>query len=107
MSEFTKGKWSVKHSETKDAFNVVGNALGGRYKIARCPYNKVRVDGQLSERYNGQEIKEAKANAQLISHAPQMIEMLQMVVMDLEERGHAYGDIYTMSKQLIQQATTI
>lgn len=31
----------------------------------------------------------------------ELVEMLEMVVMDLEERGRAYGDIYTMSKNLI------
>lgn len=38
----------------------------------------------------------------------ELVEMLEMVVMDLEERGRAYGDIYTMSKDLItkhKQAT--
>lgn len=31
----------------------------------------------------------------------ELVEMLEMVVMDLEERGRAYGDIYEMCKNLI------
>lgn len=48
-----------------------------------------------------------KANALLISKAPEMLEMLQLWCMDMEERGHAYGDCYTMTKQLIKEATEI
>lgn len=31
----------------------------------------------------------------------ELVEMLEMVVMDMEERGRAYGDAYTMSKELL------
>ena len=99
MSEFTKGEWKVKHSETKDAFNVIGNALGGKYKIARCPYNQVRVDGQLSERYNGQEIKEAKANAQLIAHAPQLLEMLEKCLSEFQNFRSAFGQCSSLEER--------
>lgn len=31
----------VKHSLTKTAWNVCGTNLGGKYKIARVPYNQI------------------------------------------------------------------
>lgn len=33
-----KIKTRVVHSQTKAAWNVVGESLGGKYKIARIPY---------------------------------------------------------------------
>lgn len=29
----TPGPWAVKHSESKDAYNVIGTAVGLKYKI--------------------------------------------------------------------------
>lgn len=74
MGEFlgTKGIWKVKHSESKSSVNVIGTSLGGRYKIARCPYTL--IDG-LTE-LNDTEKNEATANALLISKAPEILEML-------------------------------
>lgn len=64
----TQGKWAVKHSESKTAFNVVGTRLGGKYKIARCPY----IDSNDRD--------EAEANAKLIASAPKLLEALKMAV---------------------------
>lgn len=33
-------KTEVKHSESKDAWNVVCLDVGQKYKLARCPYYK-------------------------------------------------------------------
>ncbi len=33
-------KTEVVHSRSKDAWNVVGTELGGKYKIARIPYTQ-------------------------------------------------------------------
>ncbi len=33
-----KIKTRVVHSQTKSAWNIVGETLGGKYKIARVPY---------------------------------------------------------------------
>ena len=33
-----KIKTRVVHSQTKSAWNVIGDTLGGKYKIARVPY---------------------------------------------------------------------
>jgi len=35
-----KNKTKVVHSESKDAWNVIGTLAGGKYKIARVPYFK-------------------------------------------------------------------
>ena len=36
--EDPKVKTEVVHSRTKPAWNVIGKQLGGKYKIARVPY---------------------------------------------------------------------
>jgi hypothetical protein len=71
--EHTKGPWQVRHSDSKQAFNVVGTRLGGKYKIARCPY-------ETDDKY-----EEAAANARLIAAAPEMVEMLKNL------RKHDWG----------------
>lgn len=69
---FTKGPWQVKHSESKPAFNVIGTALGGKYKIARCPYVVTGNEKDIDDRL----VKEAEANARLIASAPELLEAL-------------------------------
>ena len=85
----TKGEWKVKHLD--DIF--IENEFGEQ--ICEMPANGIIKYETWRE------------NAKLISKAPEMLEMLQLVVNDLEERGRAYGDIYTMAKQLIKEATTV
>jgi len=53
----------VKHSESKSAWNVVGNTLGGKYKIARVPYFKSETNDDVTETFKN----EAKHHAELIS----------------------------------------
>jgi hypothetical protein len=57
-------KTEVKHSESKDAWNVIGISLGGKYKIARIPYVVTKDSIMLTtiERY------EALKHAKFISH---------------------------------------
>ena len=71
----TQGDWLLKHSETKDAYNVIGSKIGNRYKIARCPYIKLS--------FTSKDELEAKHNALLISKAPQMILELKETITDL------------------------
>ena len=33
-------KTKVVHSQSKNAWNIVGEELGGKYKIARIPYSQ-------------------------------------------------------------------
>jgi hypothetical protein len=44
-----KIKTKVVHSQTKSAWNIVGETLGGKYKIARVPY-LVFENQELSDR---------------------------------------------------------
>ncbi len=56
-------KTRVVHSQTKSAWNVVGESLGGKYKIARVPY--LTIDNQnISDRNR----KEAFDHATFISY---------------------------------------
>ena len=61
--ENPKTKTKVVHSQTKNAWNVVGTEVGCKYKIARIPYSQV----EDSEIYNTREKNEALNHALFIS----------------------------------------
>ncbi|WP_165930268.1 hypothetical protein [Flavobacterium sp. GT3P67] len=88
MKEFqgTKGKWEVKHSESKEAFNVVGSSLGEHYKIARIPY---LVTDTLIE-VNNREKKEAELNAILIAAAPELLKELKLQFDKMDKGSDSY-----------------
>ena len=54
----------VKHSKSKNAWNVIGDVPGGKYKIARVPYNQ--LESEDSEAYNTREKAEALEHASFI-----------------------------------------
>lgn len=83
----TKGEWEIKHSESKDAFNIVGTIVGGHYKIARIPY---LVTESLIE-VNKREKSEAQANAKLIACAPELLEMVKILQDYLTDTLDEYG----------------
>lgn len=91
----TPGPWKVKHSVTKDAFNVVGTIIGCNYKISRCPYTRVSNYPELSERTK----KEAEANAKLISMAPTMLSFIEKLIKD-----DAIGIYSDEAKKIIKQS---
>ena len=82
MNDFkgTIGKWEVKHSNSKTAYNVVGTALGEKYKIARCPYVKSPIKADENE---------AQANARLIAAAPEMLSTLLKVQKAINEMDYS------------------
>lgn len=55
-------KTKVVHSQSKSAWNVVGEELGGKYKICRCPYYVCS-----NEIINERNRKEALSHALFIS----------------------------------------
>jgi len=65
VDRMTKSKAKVMHSESKDAWNVIGTVLGGRWKIARFPY--LQIEG--SQDYNEKEKIEQYSNAMLLADA--------------------------------------
>lgn len=108
MSEFkgTKGKWDIKHSESKDAWNIIGTVLGGKYKIARIPYYK---DSRLSDSFNDFEKREANYDAKLISKSPEMLEMLKECLDELHDYSDASIGKVMIPKieKLIKEATEL
>ena len=90
---YTKGPWQVKHSESKPAFNVVGTALGRRYKIARCP---ITGFGSTYPETNKAELIEVEANAKLIASAPELLAALKeakevLLQLDHRHNGKCYN----------------
>lgn len=113
MSNFkgTKGKWEIKHSETKDAFNICGTLVGDKYKIARISYLVTKSSMKLTEKDKTQ----AKYDAQLIAHAPEMLEMLEAKICYLDNGSLSFYEKYnynaaelsTKIRKLIKKATEI
>jgi hypothetical protein len=56
-------KTRVVHSQSKSAWNVVGETLGGKYKIARVPYITI-----ASEEISSRQRLEAFKHASFISY---------------------------------------
>jgi hypothetical protein len=85
-TKHTPGPWTVKHSESKTAFNVIGAALGGKYKIARCPY--LSTNGMYPET-DRRDKAEAEANAQLIAGSPTLLSEMKryLPVFELLEKN--------------------
>jgi len=98
-AKHTKGKWSIKnHSENNKWFNIQD-----KYKevIARTFYGDSPPPIIMQE---------AKANAQLIAHAPEMLEMLiEFVIMfdGVLNENTKSDELHKKAKQLITKATTI
>jgi|TARA_R110000824_G_scaffold281574_1_gene469907 hypothetical protein len=55
----------IKHSESKNAWNIIGDIAGGKYKIARIPYHQNKEKGM--EMYNTREKAYALNDAEFIS----------------------------------------
>lgn len=101
----TKGKWLVKHSKSKDAWNVLGTILGSRYKIARCPYLQ---NSNLSKEWNEVEKLEQEANAKLIAYAPEMLEMLSKVLTGIHQMSFDQLELMVVEiEDLIKKATEL
>lgn len=54
-------KTRVVHSNSKTAWNVIGEIPGGKYKIARIPYQHIDQDGY--------DILNTKNKAEVLEHA--------------------------------------
>jgi len=68
MENPLKQKVEIKHSKSKNAWNIIGTSAGSRYKIARIPYNQLpdKDNDEYKEQYDTQEKAEALKIAQYI-----------------------------------------
>lgn len=102
MAEFkgTKGKWEIKHSFSKDAFNIIGTVLGGKYKVARVPYLVDEDFPEISDRNKN----EAHADAKLIAASPELLESLQ-VILGYDNTGESMKEVKKIAEEAIKKAT--
>jgi hypothetical protein len=71
MTQHTQGNWSVLPEECdKPYLRIRGTRLGGRYKIAN-------VITPIYDGADSQEAEETRANARLISAAPELLEAIE------------------------------
>jgi hypothetical protein len=96
MSEFkgTQGDWEFSMCQISEQINI----NSGLINIA----NVFSYDVLCGEN----DIEETKANALLISKAPQMLEMLKQCVTHLQEHD-LHGKFEEEIKQLIKEATEL
>jgi len=71
--ENPKIKTRVVHSQTKSAWNIVGEKLGGKYKIARVPY-LVLDNQELSDRNRAEAFKHAEFISYCFNHSDAICE---------------------------------
>lgn len=50
---------NVVHSQSNNAWNVIGTKLGSKYKIARVPYIEVENNEILTNRYKAEALEHA------------------------------------------------
>lgn len=74
--EDPKIKTEVRHSDSKDAWNVVGKSLGSKYKIARVPYLVVEGDMLATEIERSTALKHAKFISFCFNNSIAILEML-------------------------------
>ena len=105
MSNFkgTKGKWSVSRCQISEEIRV-----GSRLFTVANVYSYDILGAE-------NDIEEAKANAQLIAHATEMLEMLEAKMYYLDNGSLAFYEKYnynaaelsTKTRELIKKATEI
>jgi len=67
-----KIKTRVVHSQTKAAWNVIGETLGGKYKIARVPYLTLS-EGKASERERVEAFEHATFISYCFNHSDEIL----------------------------------
>jgi hypothetical protein len=99
MSEFkgTKGKWEKTLNYIGEGFYIYTIYVN---KKRICDIRRLNPMGVI-------DIEEQKANALLISKAPEMLEMLNKLVERLEENDLGRLNAVSQAKQLIKEATEL
>ena len=103
MTKPTEGPWEVKHSQSKDAWNIIGTRLGGLYKIARLPYHQ---DKRMSVQWNEDQKAKQLANANLMATAPDLLEELEWLLDKATSAGWP-SDLLEPAQQAIKKAKGI
>lgn len=96
MSEFTKGKWKIK--DIKSTLETEINS--SEYRIAKVKHYK-------GKNFNDPIEKEAKANALLISKAPEMMEYLLDAVNEYKAGVGVSNGWFKAVEKLIKEATEL
>lgn len=90
----TEGKWTIK--ETKNGHQQLSSLDWGNFcKV--CNVTNV----------NNKYIQIARANALLISKAPELLQMIELLIDRLEENDLGNLNAVERAKQLIKQATEL
>ena len=97
-AKFTRGQWQVLPEEVDRPYiRVRGTALGGRYKIAN-------VVTPTYEGVHEREAVETRANAALISAAPDLYEALDQAAMLLHALQFENSDEYQAAMFVLSKA---
>jgi hypothetical protein len=107
----TKGEWYVG-----DDCDIISKLVGERIRNHKDPLVSQKDNGEIAQcwqdYYDGTIIptEEAKANAQLIATAPELLEMLKIYLYDLNNNmpsSHAQRCRVIDVEELIEKATKI
>jgi len=101
MKNVTKGDVEIKHSESKTAFNIVGTVLGGKYKIARFPYNDF---GKGLETVTDNDKAEANSNALLYLDAHNTFQSCSLSPSELKQQRDELLEALIKCEELIKNS---
>lgn len=75
--KFTQGPWSIYPEEVdKPYIRIRGTQFGGRFKIANVCNTEWIPQNEVQERIAAIDLEETRANARLITKAPEMCDLL-------------------------------
>ena len=73
-----KIKVKVVHSQSKTAWNIIGEKLGGKYKIARVPYVPMMNNEEWSEKNKTEAFQHAEFIAYCFNHSKDIIDFKEL-----------------------------
>lgn len=107
----TKGEWKMARSQSgKHNINIIGTVLGGKYKVARVPYEVGDItNDEYMQKLNERWEQEAIYDAHLIAAAPDLLSALQLLLQGWNDPdiNHDVTESFNIAQSAVAKALNI